>query len=84
MNKIFSIWPRLSDMAREIGANPIAVRHWKRRGSIPGEYDVEIVRAAGARGHSLTFQELAEARAVRKSGNPDCPNDHAALSNPAS
>lgn len=70
MDYIFKTWPTMADMAREIGADPIAVRHWKRRKSIPGAYDARIVAAAAKRGAVITYEELAKMRdpdAVRAS-----------------
>lgn len=63
MQEIFNKWPSLAELARDIGESPIAVRHWKRRGSIPGEYDVAIVNAASKRGQIVTYEMLALARA---------------------
>lgn len=60
---IFSIWPTVADMARDIGKSPITVRAWRQRGSIPGKFDMLIVERAKARGATVDLAMLAQLRA---------------------
>lgn len=64
MERIFSIWPTLADLAEDLGKPYTTVASWRARGSIPAKYDLALVLAAEKRGHTVTAQELAEARAV--------------------
>lgn len=64
MEHIFCIWPTLSALAADLGKPYPTVAAWKQRGSIPAQYDVDLVRAAKARGHDLTFEDLALARSA--------------------
>lgn len=66
MEHIFGIWPRLTDLAADLGRPYPTVAAWKQRGSIPARYDMELVRAARARGADLTLEQLAQARAARE------------------
>ena len=63
MEHIFSIWPTLSDLASDLGKPYPTVSAWKQRGSIPARYDLDLVQAAAKRGHTITFEQLARARA---------------------
>ena len=63
MEHIFAKWPRLCDLASDLGKPYQTVSSWKQRGSIPARYDMEIIRAARGRGQRVTLEELAEARA---------------------
>lgn len=65
MDKVFSIWPTAADLAREIGVNPVTVRSWRARMSIPARHDFDIVKAAGRRGALITLEDLAVARSNR-------------------
>lgn len=62
MDKIFSLWPTVAELARDIGENPITVRAWRRRRSIPADRDLLLVEAARRRGAALTLEDLAAAR----------------------
>jgi len=64
MERIFEIWPKLSDLAGDLGKPYTTVASWRQRGSIPARYDVALVRAAKLRGRNLTLEELAEARSA--------------------
>lgn len=64
MERIFKIWPSLADMARDLGENPITVRHWRRRESIPAKFDTRIIEAAAKRGATVTYEQLAHLRAA--------------------
>lgn len=67
MKHIIQMFPSAAELAREIGENPITVRQWGNRGSIPGKYDFAIVQAAGRMNISLTLEMLARARAYDSS-----------------
>lgn len=62
MEKVFSIWPNAAELAREIGENPVTVRAWRSRGSIPADRDAILIEAAKRIGATLTLEELSEAR----------------------
>ena len=64
MEHIFTIWPRLSDLAADLDKPYPTVAAWKQRGSIPAQYDVALIQAARLRGRDLTFEQLARARAA--------------------
>ena len=50
-----------SKLAGDIGINPITVRQWGNRGSIPSKYWPAIVEAAKAkRIRGVTYQALAQ------------------------
>lgn len=68
MDKIFGYWPSLAELARDIEQDPVRVRQWKGRGSIPAKHDLKIVAAAERRGYPVTLQDLAVARSI---GLPD-------------
>lgn len=57
MEKIRHIWPTTADLARDLGLPYPTVGSWARRG-IPAGRVPEIVRAARAKGHDLTFEAL--------------------------
>lgn len=63
MDQLFSLWPTAADMARDIGENPVTVRSWRTRGSIPAKHDLKIIERARQKGGSITFEDLARARA---------------------
>ncbi len=63
MQQVFEIWPTTAQMARELGEKEVTVRAWKRRGRIPAEKDIELVRTAKSHGKNLTFENLAKIRA---------------------
>jgi Bacteriophage CI repressor helix-turn-helix domain len=67
MKRIFNIWPTVAEMARELDKPYQTVASWKSRGSIPGEFDTDIVRCAKVRGVDLTFEQIALERAKRLS-----------------
>lgn len=62
MNPIFDIWPNAAELARDIGENPVTVRSWRRRGSVPADRDLILIEAAARRGAELTLAQLAAAR----------------------
>lgn len=64
MDHIFSIWPTVADMARDLGENPVTVRAWRQRGSIPAKHDLAIIECARERGAEVTLEEMARFRAA--------------------
>lgn len=67
MEHIFDIWPKLSDLANDLGGLPYqTVAAWKRRKRIPAAYDLDLVAAAKKRGHKLTLDEIARSRRVQQ------------------
>ncbi len=63
MEKIFALWPSVSQMARDLDV-PIQTCHaWKRRGSIPSKHDVAIVKHAASNNIVLTYEQVARIRA---------------------
>jgi hypothetical protein len=66
MDRIFSLWPNLAELAKDIGAPYPTVAAWKQRGSIPGTYDIDLIEAARGRGKTLTLDDLAQARRGRR------------------
>ncbi len=71
MEHIFHIWPKMADLAADLGMSYQTVAAWKRRGRIPAEYDLSLIKAASRRGSSLTLDVLAHARAARKKSPED-------------
>lgn len=70
MEQIFSIWPTLAALAKDLGKPYPTVASWRQRGSIPAKYDFALVKAAERRGHSISFEQIAEARAVAEGMRP--------------
>lgn len=64
MEKVFRIWPNAAELARALGENPVTVRSWRNRGSIPADRDLLLVEAAKRKGVSLTLEDLARERAA--------------------
>lgn len=64
MEHIAHIWPTTADLAADLGKPYTTVAAWKQRGSIPAKYDMQLVSAAKARGETLTYEQLAHARAA--------------------
>jgi hypothetical protein len=71
METVFDIWDTAAALARDIGADPTTVRHWRRRKSIPAKYDLDLVEAARRRGHELALSDLAEARRMAARSKQD-------------
>lgn len=63
MEQVFAIWPSLAQLAADLRKPYPTVAAWRQRGSIPAKYDLELIRAASARGRTLTLEDLAQARA---------------------
>lgn len=64
MEQIFDLWPSIADLARDLGKPYPTVASWQQRGSIPAKYDLALVRAARLRGHILSLDVIAAARAA--------------------
>ncbi len=62
MEHIFHIWPKISDLASDLGKPYPTVAAWKQRGRIPADYDLDMIAAAKRRGKRLTLEDLARAR----------------------
>lgn len=58
MDDVFSIWPTLAEMARDLGAPYPTVQSWHRRGGIPIRRFPDVVAAARKRGSDLTMEGL--------------------------
>jgi len=65
MEHIKHIWPRMSDLASDLGLPYQTVAAWKRRNRIPAENDGAIIDAAARRNAVLTYEQLAKARPGR-------------------
>lgn len=64
MEHIKRIWPSPADLAADLGKPYTTVHSWLARGSIPARYDLALIAAAKARGHSLSLEDLAACRGV--------------------
>lgn len=54
----------MAELARDVRQPYDAVLAWRRRSSIPARADLDLIRAAEARGIDLTHEGLAQARAA--------------------
>jgi hypothetical protein len=63
MNAIFDIWPTMAEMAQDLGLPYQTVAAWRSRG-IPYRRFEAVLRAAEARGHALTLEDLLNERAA--------------------
>lgn len=63
MENILNIWPKLTDLAEDLGLPYTTVHSWASRGSIPARYDLQLVAAAEKRGAALSLEALATMRA---------------------
>ncbi len=66
MEHIFSLWPSIGEMARDLGDKYPTVAAWKQRGRIPPDRDTDVIKAAKARGIELTREQLDAARKPRR------------------
>ena len=66
--EILARWPRVSDVAADVGVTDKAVMHWRRRQRIPADHFEALVAAAKRRGIALTYEELARSRARQNTG----------------
>lgn len=62
MEHILAIWPKMSDLAADLGKPYQTVAAWRQRGNIPSDYDLDLIDAAARRGYALTLEQLAHAR----------------------
>jgi hypothetical protein len=62
---LIGLWPSQAELAQDLGVKPYQVRDWKRRGWIPPEHDIALVRAARIRNLPVTLEVLALARSFR-------------------
>lgn len=60
---ILSLWESPTELARDLGLKPHAVRQWKYRRWIPPEHDFAIVVAARKRGKVVSLETIALIRA---------------------
>lgn len=65
MDHIAHIWPTMAELADDLGKPYSTVAAWKQRGRIPSDHDADMIAAAKARGHVLTYEQLAVARSPR-------------------
>lgn len=63
MEHIRTIWPKITDLADDLGLPYTTVHSWAVRGSIPARYDLKLVAAAKKRGSKLSLEALATMRA---------------------
>lgn len=65
---VVALWPDHETMARDLGQDvkEHRPRDWARRGSIPPEFWVDIVRAGRARGLNISVDLLADIAARRR------------------
>jgi hypothetical protein len=61
---IIGRWPSAVALAEELGANPVNVRAWRRRG-IPAAYWLDLIEIARRDGVPLTLEDLARVEAAR-------------------
>lgn len=59
---IIDAWPSRAVLAQDLGQKLVTVHKWYARGSIPGQFDCQILVAAPGRGVELTAEGLAELR----------------------
>lgn len=71
MEHISHIWPKMVDLAEDLGKKYQTVAAWKRRGRIPAEYDLPLIEAARRKGCDLTLDVLARARIARRNTPED-------------
>lgn len=66
MQHILELWPSLKDLAADLGKPYTTVHSWHLRGSIPADYDFDLIEAAKKRGKALTLEDMAAARSARR------------------
>ncbi|MGN7867754.1 hypothetical protein [Paracoccus sp. 22332] len=67
MEHITHIWPKIADLAADLGKPYQTVAAWKLRGRIPADYDLDLIAAAKKRGKRLSLEDLAKARRAKAS-----------------
>ena len=59
----------MADMARDLNLPYQTVAKWAQRGRIPSEAWGAVIEAAEAKGHKLSFEQLAQANPPRQSAS---------------
>ena len=62
MEHITRIWPKISELAEDLGVPYSTAAAWYQRGSFPAKRDLDLIAAARKRGGVLTLEQIAEAR----------------------
>lgn len=57
---VIALWDTATSLASDIGENPVTVRAWRNRNSIPSGKWLRIIAAAKSRGYALTLDMLAK------------------------
>ncbi len=79
-SSIIGLWPSATALAEDLGENPVTVRAWAQRNSIPGDRWLLIVSAARRRGiQGVTLEVLARIAAGQIDASPIPSPPHAVL-----
>ena len=62
MKNLQHIWPKVSDLADDLGIPYTTAHSWVSRGRIPANRDLDLIMAAEKRGKLLTLEYLAQMR----------------------
>lgn len=73
MKHISKIWPVIKDLSDDLGLRYTTVHSWFARNRLPANYDLDLIKAAEKRGHSLTLEQIAEDRASARLPKPPAP-----------
>ena len=66
MKHLQHIWPKVSDLAGDLGIPYTTAHSWESRGRIPASWDIDLIMAAEKRGKLLTLEYLAQMRHQHK------------------
>ena len=66
MKHLQHIWPKVSDLADDLGIPYTTAHSWASRGRIPASWDIDLIMAAEKRGKLLTLEYLAQMRHQHK------------------
>ena len=66
MKHLQHIWPKVSDLADDLGIPYTIAQYWESRGRIPANWDIDLIMAAEKRGKLLTLEYLAQMRHQHK------------------
>ena len=66
MKHLQHIWPKVSDLADDLGIPYTTAHSWAARGRIPASWDIDLIMAAEKRGKLLTLEYLAQMRHQQK------------------
>lgn len=69
MENLKNIWPKVADLASDLGVPYSTAHSWCVRGRVPASRDFDLIAAAKRRGHKLTLEELALSRCAQREGN---------------